>query len=289
MKIQILQIIRRTIIIRPAGVKKKIQKTAFFKHFVPDIKHLWLFFLVFLFPIHQYSQNKKAQLIVWNVGQGQMVTYSDLTTCIHFDMGGEKLPLRKLIKECGLKKNQVFFSHWDWDHIRFAKQVWRRIPSVCRLNNPGGIGGKKKQRFLFTVPLCDGDTIETSQKLFKEIAFFKLWNKDKKHTKSNKQSRVAVLKQQVLIPGDSPGSSERFWMGNIKAPINTLILSHHGSRNSTTYELLNCLPHLKIAIASARRKRYGHPHPLVKQRLAKKGVALIGTEEFNHIRLPFPY
>ena len=244
------------------------------------------FILVFLFPIHNFSQDKKARLIIWNVGQGQMVTYSDIKTCLHFDMGGEFFPIKKLIKECGQKENKVFFSHWDWDHINFTKRAWKRLPSFCRLNTPGGKGSEKKQNFLSPIPFCGKRAIKASKKLFREVFFPAGRNKDKRATDANKHSRVVVLKNTVLIPGDAPGSSEKLWSKNIKVPIKVLVVSHHGSRYSTTSQLLKYLPRLKVAVASARKKRYGHPHPLVKKRLAQKGVSLISTEQFNHIHIP---
>ena len=249
----------------------------------------WLFFvLILFFPLQPFSQNKPAELIVWNVGQGQMVTYSTPSLCIHFDMGGEKgrFPAKKLSQECQSKQNRVFFSHWDWDHISFAKKAHKRLNHLCRLNEPGGEGTKKKKAWLFTVPMCQPKWIKDSQKIFRELVFLPHQNKSKRHTASNKASRVVVIQNKILIPGDSPGSSEKLWIGKIKAPIEILIAPHHGSRYSTTDQLLKHLPHLQIAIASARRKRYGHPHPLLKKKLAKRGVPLLSTEEFNHIRLP---
>ena len=256
------------------------------QHIKQNKKYLLIFLLIFLFPFHQFSQNKNPRIIIWYVGQGQMVTYSDITTCIHFDMGGEFFPLKKLIKECGQKENKVFFSHWDWDHINFTKKAWKRLPSFCRLNTPGGKGNKKKKKFLSHIPVCDKKSIKTTHKIFREIPFPAHWNKNKRDTDSNKFSRVVVVKNTVLIPGDSPGSSEQLWQRKIKAPITILVAGHHGSRYSTTPQLLKYLTHLKITIASARRKRYNHPHPLLKKRLMKRGITLLSTEDFNHIHFP---
>ncbi|MYE07864.1 MAG: hydrolase [Oligoflexia bacterium] len=249
-------------------------------------KYLATFILVFLFPIYNFSQDKKTELIIWYVGQGQMVTYSDIKTCIHFDMGGEFFPIKKLVKECGQKENKVFFSHWDWDHINFTKRAWKRLPFFCRLNTPGGKGTEKKQNFLSLIPFCKKASLQASKKLFREVVFPIDQNKDKNTTDANKYSRVVILKNKVLIPGDSPGSSEKLWFKKIKAPITILVVSHHGSRYSTTPQLLRQLPYLKLAVASARKKRYGHPHPLVKKRLGRRGVSLLSTEEFNHIHIP---
>ena len=250
------------------------------KHF--HTEHILLFSLVFLFPLHHFSQNKPVELIVWSVGQGQMVTYSDPKSCIHFDMGGEKFPGKKLFEECSRKTNKVFFSHWDWDHINFSRKAWKRLFNLCRIGWPGGKGSKTKKKFLSVIPEC----LKDEKNIFKEIIFPYHLNKKKSVTIANKNSRIVVVKNRVLIPGDSPGSSERFWRKYITDPISILIVSHHGSRYSTTERLLTRLPYLKLAIASARRKRYGHPHPLVKKRLAKRGVPLLSTEEFHHIRIP---
>ena len=256
------------------------------KKFKKNLRYFLSFWLIFLFPLHHFSSGKLNQLIIWNVGQGQMLTYSTISSCIHFDMGGEFFSLKKLVQECAQKENKVFFSHWDWDHINFTKKIWRRMPDFCRLNSPGGKGTKQKKKFLYTVPLCTSESQKKASKIFREINFPAHWNKSNKSTDSNKHSRVVILKSSVLIPADSPDSSEPLWWGKIKDPIHTLIVSHHGSRYATTPNLLLRLPQLKLAIASARRKRYGHPHPLVKKRLKKKGVPLLSTEEFNNIRIP---
>lgn len=245
-------------------------------------KHVLLFLLVFFFPLHHFSQNKPAQLIVWSVGQGQMITYSDIKSCIHFDMGGEKFPAKQLFKECGRKTNKVFFSHWDWDHINFSRKAWRRLFNLCRIGWPGGKGSKTKKKILSVIPEC----AENEKNIFKEIIFPYHLNKKKRATNSNKNSKVVIIKNRVLIPGDSPGSSEMLWRKYITDPISILIVGHHGSRYSTTEGLLSRLPYLKLAIASARRKRYNHPHPLLKKRLAKRGIPLLSTEEFHHIRIP---
>ena len=244
---------------------------------------IMVFLLVFLYPVLKIHPQSRDRLIVWSVGQGQMVTYSTLRECVHFDMGGEKLPLRRFLKECAGKKNKVFFSHWDTDHINWTGPLLKRLNSFCRLNGPDPQTPSRKRKLLLKVRPCpEGSPV------FEELAFDPGRNKDKRATLANKYSRVVVVKKKVLIPGDSPGSSEPLWGSLIKDPVEVLIVGHHGSRFSTTSRLLKNLPHLKLAIASARRKRYGHPHPHVKARLKKRGVPLLSTEDFHHIIIPLP-
>lgn len=108
---------------------------------------------------------------------------------------------------------------------------------------------------------------------------------------ANAASRVFMIENRVLLPGDSIASEEKKWGLFVrKHPITLLVLGHHGSRTSTSEALLKNLPHLKQAIASARREVYGHPHKTVLKRLKKNGVAVIATEDWGslHWELPRP-
>ena len=64
-----------------------------------------------------------------------------------------------------------------------------------------------------------------------------------------------------------------------------LLLGHHGSRTSTSEQLLVGLPHLKLAIASSRHRRFGHPHLETQLRLKSHHVPLITTEDWVNIHL----
>ena len=45
----------------------------------------------------QIAQETAKRLIVWNVGQGQWVTWVQDKVCLHFDAGGERLVLPRTI------------------------------------------------------------------------------------------------------------------------------------------------------------------------------------------------
>jgi len=237
-------------------------------------------FLSFLF--NRSEQFKEDQLIVWNVGQGQMVTYLSDRYCHHFDMGGEKgkFPKKKVFKLCHSKKNKVHYTHWDWDHIGFSLQAKKIFPSLCRVILPGQRfpQSQKKSRMIQRIPPC----IAQNHPGIREL----VWPDTAKPQNSNESSRIFIIKRRVLIPGDSNYRMEKYWSSLIEDPIQVLVVGHHGSRFSTSNLLLNSLPHLNLAVASARRKRYGHPHLSTVRRLSHKGVLLLSTEDFNHVRIP---
>ncbi len=236
---------------------------------------IFIFVISILFPVFA-AEDFKRVLVVWNVGQGQWVTEVDHDGCLHFDVGGEIKPVAKKLKLfCDGKQNALFFSHWDWDHIGLVKYLDLHLPQVCIAQMPGGVGSESKVRLLKSIPVCSKKNF-TVQTL---LAY------DAKSTNAN--SNVFV-QRDILIPGDSPTSQEKLWLHQLNAPlkIHTLILGHHGSRSSTGLPLLEHLPQLRLAIVSARKKRYGHPHLQTLLRLQKHHILVLRTEDWGHIVMP---
>ncbi len=215
-----------------------------------------------------------TQLIVWNVGQGQWVTLKQTNECLHFDMGGEYAPWKAIMNACRRLPNRISFSHWDWDHIGFSPKLNRFLPQSCVLRPPSGKSNSKKKLMLARLPSCR----EMNQPFLE-------WSPTKAHS-ANSASRV-FLWRDVLIPGDSDKGQEAIWQSQLPKTTFTrvLILGHHGSRTSTSKRLLLKLPNLKMAIASARQSRYGHPHPEVIQKLEEQKIPLLSTEHWGNIHL----
>lgn len=205
---------------------------------------------------------------VWNVGQGLWTTWSEPDLCLHIDMGGEKN--QSFAKSlCRQKKNPLIVTHFDRDHTSFIKSQTLFLANMCLLRSPLAPSKLKLPK-----------SCENSQKgLVQEIQ-----NVSPKKT-SNDQSLVHVLGNLVLVSGDSDQKQESNWAKNVSPTVKYLVLGHHGSRTSTSEKLLDHLPNLKIAIASARKKKYGHPHFEVLMRLKARGVSVLETEKWGTIFL----
>lgn len=224
------------------------------------------------------SDGRPPRFIIWNVGQGQWTTLVTTTTCFHFDMGGEQSMLSMVEKICKSRNNEVFFSHWDWDHIGFSKSSARKLKSFCIQSRPVAPMSGFKKELIESIPQCTKHYPNFIQELTDPDAL-----KFKK--KSNDSSRVFLVLNRIIIPGDSPSQQEKFWsqkLINIHNPL--LVLGHHGSRTSTSNQLLRRLPLLRMSIASARSRRYGHPHieTLIRLKLHKTAVLL--TEDWGTLQ-----
>jgi competence protein ComEC len=221
----------------------------------------------------------KSSFIVWNVGQGQWTTLVDSQFCYHFDMGGERSPLSQVKRVCAEKENRIYLSHWDWDHISFALKAQKILKKACLAIPPLGKSSAYKMRILKAYKKCDLPS--TADISLQELTHFTPEDLGKK---TNDLSHVLVAEKSILIPGDSTSQQEKIWSYE-KGLLQTrlLVLGHHGSKTSTSDELLSHLPRLKIAVASARQARYGHPHFEVLERLKKYRVPVLRTEDWGNI------
>ena len=88
-----------------------------------------------------------------------------------------------------------------------------------------------------------------------------------------------------IITGDMNSSSERTLLRTFYIPpVDVLVVGHHGSRHSTSIELLDALTP-KIAIISSGRNSFGHPSDEVLARLNQRLIAIYRTDQLGHVRV----
>jgi len=236
----------------------------------------FVFLGLFLFPFSlSFSRTFfPSRLIVWDVGQGQWVTWVEEKRCLHFDMGGEFYP-RKVREVCAGKQNEILLSHWDMDHISFVFRFKREGLLLCVHHLPQGTHPWKQA--LARWPVCE-----------KKPGDLQLFQPRLSHVpkSKNEQSSVFLLKRKALITGDAPAREEQR-ISLILREVEYLVVGHHGSRTSTSDELLKRMPHLKMAFASSRYQKYHHPHPQTVMRLKIKKVPLASTNDWGNLIVEF--
>ena len=234
-----------------------------------------IFMILFLKLSIAISPTLIHHWMIWNVGQGQWVTLVENSTCSHFDFGGEVFSLKdnrqRFLVNCKNKTNQLYLSHADFDHYSFYNFIIKNSISACWQIRPA----EALKKINTEIPICPN-----LQQTIKII------HSDSQIQKRNDSSTVLHF-ENLLIPGDSPSQKEKLWVNNIpiKNNIHILILGHHGSQTSSSEILLSRLPQLKMAIASSRFKKYGHPHKKVVDRLKKHHLNVIRTEDWGTIMI----
>jgi competence protein ComEC len=222
--------------------------------------------LAVAFPSSETQREVPAQWVIWNIGQGSWITRIENRHCFHFDAGGEGRFPAQVVRACRGFRNVIAISHSDWDHVSFIGQLHTEFPNLCRQ----GPFDRRPSKTLMRIPEC------------KTIDWWS-WHPTEKTKRSNDGSLVFYFRK-LLYPGDSPKKFEKFWMDQIPGPVSFLVLAHHGSKSGTSPKLLANL-HLKLAIASARKQKYGHPHERVKVDLKKANVPLLSTESWGSLHL----
>lgn len=238
-------------------------------------------YFIFVFVIVIQSSFAQAPItmnswVIWNVGQGQWVTHLRNDDCQHFDFGGEiqyfKYIQRRMINLCGKKTNRLYLSHGDLDHYSFIQLISQRVKSICWMIKPSDF-----KPLNLDIPQCPdsiGDVAIKNQTIINDC------------NPRDKNSCSTIFKrEQFLFAGDSPKSKERLWIPLLehKNEIKIIVLGHHGSRTSTSQRLIESLPELKMAVASARSAKYGHPHQETRALLVKNKIPLLKTESWGHV------
>ena len=99
---------------------------------------------------------------------------------------------------------------------------------------------------------------------------------------SNENSLCILFESQncdILITGDRSDFGERMLMRNAQLPdVDLLIAGHHGSKHSTSEELLRTVRPETVIISAGEGNRYGHPHEELLQRLTQFGCTVYRTD-----------
>jgi competence protein ComEC len=98
--------------------------------------------------------------------------------------------------------------------------------------------------------------------------------------------RLRFGERSVLFTGDAEAIQEAELVERYGSSLSADLLKvgHHGSRTSTAAAFLAAVDPSLAFVSSGVRNRFGHPHPLVLERLARAEVPLIRTDRAGAVR-----
>ncbi len=269
---------------------------------------------VAIFLIHPAARN---QVIFLDVGQGDCCLIR--TEAGHnylFDCGsssrkkvGEYILLPAL-KYYGITAlDGVFVSHPDVDHMNGIQELLELaadnhltikslvLPAVEQSARQEQFGellgaadgmneGRKTKQTTRIVWVSAGDAWESGS-----VRFLCLHPERESRTiNENAYSEcfyVDFVDFTLLLTGDVEGSGEEALLEELQrrriGQLDLLKTAHHGSRNSTTEELLQQLHPGTAVISCGSNNRYGHPHAELLNRLESAGVKWFCTKDYGAI------
>ncbi|WP_228146206.1 DNA internalization-related competence protein ComEC/Rec2 [Acinetobacter sp. ANC 4648] len=256
----------------------------------------WAF--VCLLPIFFSAKvDHEFELTILDVGQGQAIFLNLPKQKMLIDTGGYydetkfsigKQVLIPYLMQQGISQlDQILLSHLDQDH----SGAFEAINAVIKTHQV--YSNEQDQRFnAANFHYCyagqkwqfDQVTIEVLSPPENSLSYVKN-NQNELSCVVHIHIPHAVNYQNFLIMGDAGWEAEYQLLQQYPdLKVDVLILGHHGSQHSSSFEFLKRL-HPKLAIASAGfNNRYGHPHPIVRERLKALSIPMYTTIQHGSIK-----
>jgi competence protein ComEC len=102
--------------------------------------------------------------------------------------------------------------------------------------------------------------------------------------------RLTYGDRSFLLPGDAERLTERNLLSDSgtngdELHADVLKIGHHGSKNSTTQDFLSAVQPRLAVISAGEENPYGHPSPILLERLRQAGVVTLRTDENGAIHI----
>ena len=219
-----------------------------------------------------------------DVGQGQCLILQNDGKYYMVDCGGDTgdkaadKASQLLLSQGIFRLDGLIITHYDEDHAGGAEQLLSRIPADT-----------------LYLPIADGENEirdGLSQKYSDKIQWVEqdltldevnitIYPSD--NTEDANESSLCVLFQpedcDILITGDRSFDGEAELMNQVSLPdLEILVAGHHGSKTSTSWDLLNTTRPEIVMISVGADNRYGHPTGETLERLKLFGCDIYRTD-----------
>lgn len=247
-----------------------------------------------------YNIYYSSFIYFFNVGQGEMSYIKHKDKSIIIDIGSVSNTLAgytisNYFKSQNIKYvDMVILTHMHKDHVnglsklleicKIGKVIYSKPESESDIYNEFLDICKKHN-----LNICEG--IKGSKYLVGEIKVEilspgknKIQDKDYINTNSI-ICKVSVNEKNILYMADATYATEEYLLKNTEnlKDIYILKVSHHGSKNGSKDEFIQCV-NPKFAVISAKKKYYNHPNELTIETLKKYNIHILITENLGAIK-----
>ena len=253
-----------------------------------------LLYAVYLGSLRYAYGSLNAEVL--DVGQGQSVILSSqgdfaLTDCGSLnrwkDAGGIAA---EALQSAGCRQlRYLLLTHYDYDHVSGVQGLLARVGAETLLCPPDG-GDTDAQAAILAAAEANGTEVrfiteETTLPLGEAtLTVYPPLGDDS----SNERGLVYLVSAgdyDLLITGDIDAEMEQRLIERYDLPdIEALVVGHHGSKYSTSSELLDAL-RPETAFISVGSNSYGHPSDQAMERLAERDITIYRTDLQGDLRL----
>lgn len=259
----------------------------------------WCMLPVVLAPALPWRSQEPTALsvTVLDVGQGLAVAVASDDQYLVLDTGagisggwsaGSSVVAPYLVGEGATEIAALVVSHGDRDHAGGAAGLAEVLP-VSEVIAPGDLGARLAGTF--PRPTTSTGCTAGERLSVADLNIQWLWPPASPRVdgEENDHSCVALLDWRgvrILFTGDISRKVERRLAALYPdfAPVDLLIVPHHGSRTSSSATLLDWSQPARAVFSAGYRHHFSHPHPAVVQRLSSRGVKLSNTADAGAVR-----
>ncbi len=222
------------------------------------------------------------ELLAADVGQGNAVLVRTAGHSLLYDAGPRYSPendaghrvLVPLLAQRDERLDVLMLSHRDSDHTGgaqavLAMQPQARLWSSLEANHPLNRWPQAQPCAIGQRWVWDGVRFEVLHPLPQAT-----------DARSNALSCVLRIDAEggsALLAGDIESAQEAQLLDRGIAPVDLLLVPHHGSKTSSSGPFLDALQPRLALVQAGYRNRFGHPAPQVMQRYAERGIAVFSS------------
>jgi competence protein ComEC len=228
--------------------------------------------LPWLWPHHHRPAPGHAELLAFDVGQGQMVAVRTRNHLVLYDLGpgwqGGESASQVLLPWLARQRRQpdlTFVSHAHLDHAGGLAAFGGEVPGTLVAGEaeriPGSIPCLRHQRWWFD-----------------EVSVEVIWPPPLLPLRhSNNRScvvRIEARNQIILLTGDIGRDVEQWLVEHEQLKADLLQVPHHGSQTSSSFAFLRAVGPAQAFASAGYGNRFGHPAATIQQRYRELGIPL---------------
>ncbi len=233
-----------------------------------------------------------VQVTAFDVGQGQCIFLRNGDTTALIDCGGDEGDYsgeevaRRLLMAGERSIDALILTHYDTDHICGMEQLLSRIEVNTLILPQVADDSGNLEKILSLAEETPTRFVQTDVVLqFGDGTLNLLAPDDPQEDNASLSVLMSVGEYDILVTGDLSTEQELTLLRTHELPdLEVLVAGHHGSKNSTSAELLTAT-RPDVVIISVGDNRYGHPAAEVLERIAAVGAAVYRTDLNGEITL----
>ena len=240
----------------------------------------------------------RLDALVLDVGQGQSILLSSGNACALVDCGSGNswydaggIAADHLLTMGHDTLDYLILTHYDTDHVNGFESLLARL-KVETLFVPAATGGNELEPIIRALAERYGtvvQTIHTKETIplnGAELTVFPPVGESEEDNESGLTVLASAGERKLLITGDMDAARERSLLEAYPLPqVEYLVAGHHGSKTSTSEDLLDALTPEAVLI-SVGSNSYGHPTEETLRRVAERGCGIYRTDLQGTLHLP---